>query len=154
LPPQLDTGQLKNKNRMSIAARPVALAIEILDAIEGRLCKNPPTPDSLNLEMKVREARVLALHEAPIRADAVGKQGPLLQLLELDAAVDDTIVLDDVASKMKKAHRADPPECRSPRAKDRRTGRLTATKKLRHFERRISRRPSPVLSPRATISLI
>jgi hypothetical protein len=89
---------------MSIAARPVALAIEILDAIEKRLFENPPTLDRLNLEMKAREARarVLELHEAPIRTDAVGKQGLLLQLLELDATVDDTIVLDDVASKMKK----------------------------------------------------
>jgi hypothetical protein len=94
----------RTKNCMSIAARPVALAIEILEAIEKRLFENPPTPDQLDLEMKAREARarVLALHEAPVRTDAVGKQGLLLQLLELDAAVDDTIVLDDVASKMKK----------------------------------------------------
>ena len=78
--------------------------MEILDAIEKRLFENPPTLDRLNLEMKAREARarVLELHEAPIRTDAVGKQGLLLQLLELDATVDDTIVLDDVASKMKK----------------------------------------------------
>jgi hypothetical protein len=78
--------------------------MEIVHAIEKRLFENHPTPDRLNLQMKAREtrARVLALHEATTRADAVSKHGLLLQLLELDAAVDETIVLDDVASKMKR----------------------------------------------------